>query len=287
MAKIDGRIEAIRIPVTHSNSGLLKKWIGKVYYESTQRVMINTDAVTAVSNHLAWQASLVSTNKKTLDLRVSYGQSFDLTTTIYDIDGTSNNKTIYYDLTNGKGDVVAIAKGGWSVKKSTDVPVMFERRSIQRAQINPSPSGGYPQDIFEQFMDLLNVRKDGNDRLLLICYIISLFIPKISKVILMLHGPEGAAKSACQLLIKWLIDPTSTRLLKLRMKEDDLILQLAHNYVVYFDNLSDIPEWISDLFCQAATGTSFSKRMLYSDDQEIVFELTRPIGFNGINLGSK
>ncbi len=194
VVKIDGRIEAIRIPVTHSNSGLLKKWIGKVYYESTQRVMINTDAVTAVSNHLAWQASLVRTNKRTLDLRVSYGQSFDVTTTIYDIDGTSNNKTIYYDLTNGKGDVVAITKDGWSIKKSTDVPVMFERRSIQRTQINPSPSGGYPQDIFEQFMDLLNVRKDGNDRLLLMCYIISLFIPKISKVILMLHGPEGAGK---------------------------------------------------------------------------------------------
>ncbi len=98
---------------------------------------------------------------------------------------------------------------------------------------------------------------------------------------------RGLAKSACQLLIKWLVDPTSTRLLKLRMKEDDLILQLAHNYLVYYDNLADIPEWISDLFCQAATGTSFSKRMLYSDDQEIVFELTRAIGFNGINLGSK
>jgi hypothetical protein len=27
-------------------------------------------------------------------------------------------------------------------------------------------------------------------------------------------------------------------------------------------------------------------RMLYFDDQEIVFELTRPIGFNGINLAA-
>jgi hypothetical protein len=135
-------------------------------------------------------------------------------------------------------------------------------------------------------MDLLNVRKDRNDRLLLMCYIISLFIPKISKVILMLHGSENAAKSTCQLLIIWLVDPTSTRLLKLRKKEDDLIIQLAHNYLVYYDNVSEIPSWISDLFCMTATGACFSKRMLYYEDQEIVFELTRPIGFNGINLAA-
>lgn len=272
--KIDGRTESIPISVTHNNNGLFKKWICKTYFDATQKLMSNTDAISAVSNHLSWKAHYEG-GKKNLDLRVSYGDLND-----------SNNKTIYYDLTNKYGDIVAITKDGWSIKKSSDAPITFDRRSIQRPQVNPVPSGQYPEDIFEQFMDLLNVRKDGNDRLLLMCYIISLFIPKISKVILMLHGPEGAAKSACQLLIKWLIDPTSTRLLKLRKKEDDLILQLADNYIVYYDNVSDIPGWISDLFCMAATGTSFAKRMLYFDDQQMVFELTRPIGFNGINLAA-
>jgi hypothetical protein len=161
---------------------------------------------------------------------------------------------------------------------------MFDRRNIQRAQVNPVSSGQYPEDIFAQFMDLLNVKKE--DRLLLMCYIISLFLPKISKPILMLHGPEGAAKSACQKIIKRLADPSSTSLLKLRQREDDLILQFADNYLIYYDNVSQIPEWISDLFCMIATGTSFSKRMLYFDDQEMVFELIRPIGFNGINLAA-
>lgn len=274
VVKIDDRLESIPIPATHNNSGLFKKWICKAYFDSTQRLMSNTDAITAVCNHLSWQAHYKG-SKKILDLRVSYGNSTD-----------NNNKTIHYDLTNKQGDVVVITKNGWAIRKSTDVPTMFERRDIQRVQINPSPTGEYPEDIFEQFMDLLNVRKDGNDRLLLMCYIISLFIPKISKVILMLHGSENAAKSTCQLLIKWLVDPTSTRLLKLRKKEDDLIIQLAHNYLVYYDNVSEIPSWISDLFCMVATGASFSKRMLYFDDQEIVFELTRPIGFNGINLAA-
>jgi hypothetical protein len=153
VVKIDGRIEAIPIPVTHNNNGLFKKWICKTYYDSTKKLMSNMDAISAVSNHLSWKARYEG-GKKNLDLRVSYGDIKD-----------GSNKTIYYDLTNKHGDVVAITKDGWSIKKSIDVPIIFERRSIQRAQINPSPAGQYPEDIFEQFMDLLNVRKNCNDRL--------------------------------------------------------------------------------------------------------------------------
>jgi hypothetical protein len=102
----------------------------------------------------------------------------------------------------------------------------------------------------------------------------------------MLHGPEGAAKSACQRLIKSLVDPSSTVLLRLKKKEEDIILQLAHNYLIYYDNVSELKEWISDLLCMAATGTSFSKRLLYFDEEEMVFELIRAIGFNGINLAA-
>ena len=275
VVKIDERIEAIPIPVTHNNNGLFKKWICKTYYDSTKKLMSNTDAISAVSNHLSWKAHY-NGNKKDLDLRVSYGQT--------SIEKGCSNKTVYYDLTNKHGNVVSITKDSWSIRKSTDVPVMFDRRNIQRAQVDPVSSGQYPTDIFEQFMGLLNVKKE--DRMLLMCYIISLFLPKISKPILMLHGPEGAAKSACQKIIKRLVDPTSTSLLKLRQREDDLILQFADNYLIYYDNVSQIPEWISDLFCMIATGTSFSKRMLYFDDQEMVFELIRPIGFNGINLAA-
>jgi hypothetical protein len=211
-----------------------------------------------------------------LDLRVSYGPHLD-----------SGDRTIYYDLSNRNWEVVAITKEDWSIKQSTEIPIMFRRQQLQQPQTYPSSENqGYSDEIFDEFIDILNIRKDGNDRLLLKCYIISLFIPKISKAILMLHGPEGAAKSACQRLIKSLVDPSSTTLLRLKKKEEDLILKLAHNYLIYYDNVSEIPEWISDLLCMAATGTSFSKRMLYFDEEEVVFQLIRAIGFNGINLAA-
>lgn len=193
----------------------------KIYFDETDRIMVNTDALNAVSNHLAGQASFGNDAKtKTLDLRVSYGQD-------YDDNANVKNKTIYYDLTNKQWEVIAINKDGWTIKKSNEIPIMFRRYQSHKAQFTPTPSNEYPASIFDDFMDMLNVKKDGADRLLLKCYIISLFIPKISKAILMLHGQEGAAKSACEKLIKILVDPSSTLLLRLKRKEDDLILQLG------------------------------------------------------------
>jgi hypothetical protein len=64
------------------------------------------------------------------------------------------------------------------------------------------------------------------------------------------------------------------------------VQKLSHNYVAYFDNISLIPDWISDQLCRAVTGSGFSKRELYTDDDDIIYNFKRCIGFNGINLGA-
>jgi hypothetical protein len=56
--------------------------------------------------------------------------------------------------------------------------------------------------------------------------------------------------------------------------------------MTYFDNISNIPEWVSDILCRAVTGSGFSKRMLFSDDDDIIYNFKRCIGFNGINLAA-
>lgn len=61
-------------------------------------------------------------------------------------------------------------------------------------------------------MALLNIKGEDN-KLLLICYIISLFISDISKPILLLHGEQGGAKSTQQEMIGMLVDPSSTKTL--------------------------------------------------------------------------
>lgn len=54
--------------------------------------------------------------------------------------------------------------------------------------------------------------------------------------------------------------------------------------MAYYDNLKYIPPWLSDESCRAATGIGQTKRKLFTDEDDIVFEYKRCLGFNGINL---
>ncbi len=102
----------------------------------------------------------------------------------------------------------------------------------------------------------------------------------------MLHGEQGSAKSTLQELIKMLVDPSSILTLTFPRDINELVQKLSHNYIAYFDNMSNIPEWISDQLCRAVTGSGFSKRELYSDDDDIIYNFKRCIGLNGINLAA-
>jgi hypothetical protein len=164
-----------------------------------------------------------------------------------------------------------------------DMPIMFTRYANQMAQVEPASDS--ESNIFDKFMDLLNVL-DDNNKLLLKCYIISLFIPGMPKPILMLHGEQGSAKSTLQELVKRLVDPSSIISLTFPRSNEELIQQMSHNYVAYYDNISFIKEWTSDQLCRAVTGAGFSKRELYSDDDDIIYNFKRCLGFNGINLAA-
>jgi hypothetical protein len=63
-----------------------------------------------------------------------------------------------------------------------------------------------------------------------------------------------------------------------------MALKVFHHYVVYFDNLSSIKQWLSDILCRACTGQGFTKRKLYTDEDSVIFQFRRCIGVNGIVL---
>ena len=49
-----------------------------------------------------------------------------------------------------------------------------------------------------------------------------------------------------------------------------------------FDNVSELPGWLSDALCRIASGGSLAVRQLYTDDEEVLFQAARPILINGI-----
>ena len=138
----------------------------------------------------------------------------------------------YYDLTNDYHEFIEISDEGWKITKNE---IVFRRFDHQKPQDYPTPSKNYPPDIFDQFLDLLNVKKEN--RLILKCYIISLFIPNLPKAVLMVHGEQGTAKSLLEELIEMLVDPSVIKTLSFPKDMEELVQMLSHHYLAYYDNL--------------------------------------------------
>ena len=54
-------------------------------------------------------------------------------------------------------------------------------------------------------------------------------------------------------------------------------------WVMAFDNISTLPDWLSDALCRLSTGGGFSVRQLYTDADEMLFDAMRPSILNGIS----
>ncbi len=134
--------------------------------------------------------------------------------------------------------------------------------------------------VIENFMDTINASK--TDQRLIIAWALSALKSSGPYPILVLQGEQGSGKSTIAKMLKLLIDPTIAPLRALPKNERDLAIYARNNWVLAFDNVSFIPSDISDAICRLSTGGGLSVRQLYTDTDEVIFDVTRPMILNGI-----
>ena len=61
-----------------------------------------------------------------------------------------------------------------------------------------------------------------------------------------------------------------------------MMISASNSWLMAYDNISSIPQWMSDTFCRLSTGGGHATRSLYTDDQETFFNAQRPVILNGI-----
>ena len=149
-----------------------RRYLSKLYYDNINEVP-NAEAVRNVVQLLAAK-SIFEGDTMTLHLRAAWSSN-------------ETRDSIYYDMSDSKNRCVKITSYGCTIlENQTDI--LFRRYNHQIPQVEPSFDNLDDQDdVLEQFITLLNI-KNENDRLLLKCYIVSLFIPDIPHVILILLG---------------------------------------------------------------------------------------------------
>jgi len=181
---------------------------------------------------------------------------------------------LFLDLGTSDWSAVAIEPFGWHVV--SDPPVRFRR---SRAMLSlPIPIHG---GSLEQLRTFVNIQ-DEKDMCLLVAVIHAMLRPRGPYPVLVLQGEQGAAKSTTARIAKALVDPSTAPLRSKPRDEYDLLIAATHGHVLAFDNLSELPPWLSDAFCRLATGAGISKRQLYTDGEEFVLEAARPVILNGI-----
>src|SRR5262249_12506573 len=64
--------------------------------------------------------------------------------------------------------------------------------------------------------------------------------------------------------------------------EQNMALAAQNNWVVAWDNMSTLRLWQSDALCRLATAGGFATRKLYSNNEEVQIQVSRPVILNGI-----
>lgn len=65
-------------------------------------------------------------------------------------------------------------------------------------------------------------------------------------------------------------------------EERDLLISAYNTWVLSLDNMSNLPNWLSDALCRVSSGGGYATRALRTDLDEVVLQIARPIILNGI-----
>jgi hypothetical protein len=183
---------------------------------------------------------------------------------------------IYLDLADEHWRAVEIGPEGWRVIGCP--PVRFRRPAGMLPLPVPEPEQGASIEVLNSFLNLSN----SNDFVLIVAWLLAALRPGGPYPLLAISGEQGSAKTVLSKLLKALIDPNVAPVRALSREERELMIAANNGYLLAFDNLSGLPNWLSDALCRLTSGGNFAVRQLYTDQEEVLFESTRPILLNGI-----
>jgi hypothetical protein len=181
---------------------------------------------------------------------------------------------IYLDLGDRDWRAVEVSADGWRLLACP--PCRFRRP--QGLLALPAPTEG---GRLEELKTFLNYGAEANWQLL-VAWLVQAFRPQGPYPVLALFAEHGSAKSTMGRVLRSLIDPNKANLRSAPKEPRDLLIAATNSWVCCYDNISYLPDWLSDALCRLCTGGGSATRELYTDREEVIFDVQRPVIVNGI-----
>ncbi len=187
---------------------------------------------------------------------------------------TDAGPVYYLDLGDSSWRSVEIRAEGCRIVDHA--PVLFRR---------PKAFGELPAPQWDGSIELLQKYTNiaDADFPLLVAWLTAALRPTGPYPILILNGEQGSAKTTLARVVRRLIDPNSAPVRGLPTSQRDFMIQAHNSWILAYDNIRSVSKSLSDVCCRTATGGGFSTRSLHSNDDETLFEIERPVIFNGID----
>ncbi|MGW4033098.1 ATP-binding protein [Streptomyces sp. NPDC004838] len=189
-----------------------------------------------------------------------------------------HGESIVIDLGTSDGRCVIVGPDGWH--RAARSPVLFRRSGAMKPLPEPLADG----DGLAKLRDLVNTTDEGFR--LLVAWLVSTFIPDLPHPILTFRGEQGTGKSYAAKMVIGIIDPSGAPKRTAPRDIKSWSVQAFNSWALCLDNVSIIPDWLSDALCRAVTGDGIVDRALYSDDDVVVLEFRRVLAMTTIDAGA-
>src|SRR5262249_48827653 len=142
----------------------------------------------------------------------------------------------------------------------------------------PIPVGG---GSIRELRKFLNVATAADFRLVG-AFLLVAMRPQGPKLGLAVSGEQGSAKSTLLSVLRRLLDPNTAETRSLPKELRTLMISAYNSAMLSFDNVSCLDERTADALCRIMTGAAHSERTNYTDLDETLIAVTRPVMLNGI-----
>ena len=178
----------------------------------------------------------------------------------------------YIDLCDNRWRAIEVDPSGWRV---VNEPSVHFRRSPGMLAL-PEPEHRDPKDGLAKLRTLLRIC-DHDEFVIVVSCLLAALRGRGPFPVLSFTGEPGATKTTTVKALRSLIDPNSSPVRSPPRTVQDLYVAANAGYVLCFNNLSNLPDWLSDAFCVVTEGSGHSQRALYTDNDESLLFACAPL----------